>query len=254
MRHLPFSLVVLGLICATMVLLQTSSCHAYAGRRREGLTDKERVSGFLHKPDSAPQSFDCKARALAYVYAQHIQPNRGKDLSTVADALMLQTLCNYTVEDLTITTTNMRGVVPMAPPSSSSLNNIIRHDVEDSNNTFYVDVNKGSDNNSGSISSPFKTIYRALTASQISETSPSTIIMREGTYYLTSTIQLSSRDSGLTIMSYPGEKVEINGGIPIAIPGWKPYNISSAPRTYASTKHIYEKIPETQSNTTTIQT
>lgn len=50
----------------------------------------------------------------------------------------------------------------------------------------------------------------------------------QGTYYLSSTINLGPDNSGLTFSAYNGEAVEINGGIPLTTK-WVPYNTSIYP-------------------------
>ena len=54
------------------------------------------------------------------------------------------------------------------------------------------------------------------------------ITMREGVYYLTSTIHLGQTDSHLAIRSYQGEKVDISGGFPLELDWQKQGNILTA--------------------------
>ena len=54
------------------------------------------------------------------------------------------------------------------------------------------------------------------------------ITMREGVYYLASTVHLAQRDSHLAIRSYHGEKVDISGGFPLELNWHKQGNILTA--------------------------
>ena len=95
--------------------------------------------------------------------------------------------------------------------------------------SFYVDANKGSDSNSGTMESPFQTINKAVMAAR--NAGPfSTIILREGTFYLTETIQLNSKDKGLTIQNYPNEVAWISGG-KVIMPKWEKYDVDSSKKT-----------------------
>ena len=75
--------------------------------------------------------------------------------------------------------------------------------------SFYVSTS-GSSNGDGSSSSPFATLQQALTAAENSSTK--TIDLEGGTYNLSSTINLSSADNGITIESAPGSQAVLDGG------------------------------------------
>jgi hypothetical protein len=76
-----------------------------------------------------------------------------------------------------------------------------------SENSYYV-ATSGSDANSGSISEPFKTIQRGISAL----TAGDTLLIRSGTYTEKVTIRNSGSSVGfITIKNYPGEKVIISG-------------------------------------------
>lgn len=73
---------------------------------------------------------------------------------------------------------------------------------------YFVAPN-GGDSNSGAESSPFKTISKAVAVAQAGEG----IYLREGVYYVSSTITLSgkgSAESSYYIWAYPGEQPVIN--------------------------------------------
>lgn len=67
----------------------------------------------------------------------------------------------------------------------------------------------GSDTNTGSLNSPFKTIEKAVTVVQPGET----VYVREGTYNLTATITLGrsgTENARITLQAYPGETPVLN--------------------------------------------
>ena len=154
-------------------------------------------------------------------FARKIQPFRSKaQFQQIADALngaQEAQNCNVTVDD-------KEGVlaentVPRFPlPSTSST-------------AFYVDAIKGSDSNSGSESSPFKTILKAVSASRSIGPASCTIVLREGTFYLSETVQLGAEDSGLSIQNYPGEEVWVSGG-KVLTPNWEVYNTTKPANIY----------------------
>ena len=156
------------------------------------------------------KSFDCKMRDLAMAYARKIQPFRTKlQFQEIADALngaIEAQHCNVSVSDLPDDGGYKAPVYPLLT----------------SGTMFYVDANKGSDSNSGSMASPFKTISKAVIAAR-SAGQHSTIVLREGTFYLSDTIQLGADDSYLTIQNYPNEEVWISGG-KVIMPIWESVN------------------------------
>ncbi len=58
----------------------------------------------------------------------------------------------------------------------------------------------------------FFKVYKALEASR-KVGGANTIYLRGGIHYLDSPIELSSRDSGLILSSYPNEVAQLNGGM-----------------------------------------
>ena len=71
-------------------------------------------------------------------------------------------------------------------------------------NSWFVDTNKGSDSNVGSITSPWKSISHAVdNLPQMS--SQRFLYLRGGVYYLNETISLSAKHSHLTISAYISE-------------------------------------------------
>lgn len=73
--------------------------------------------------------------------------------------------------------------------------------------TYYIDPN-GNDNNAGTITAPFRTIYQA----QVAATAGDTIYFRAGIYNeLLSIWENGTATARLTIAAYPGEHVVIDG-------------------------------------------
>jgi parallel beta-helix repeat protein len=74
---------------------------------------------------------------------------------------------------------------------------------------FYVSTT-GSDSGDGSVAHPFATLGRAVTAMEQSGSIKATYL-EGGTYKLGSTVNLGSKDSGMTIESAPGAKAVLDG-------------------------------------------
>ena len=164
------------------------------------------------------KSFDCKMRRLALDFAHKIQPFRSKvHFQMIADALNgapEAQNCSVTVPDSYGAEDNIMNTLPLPTGVAK---------------TFYVDTIKGKDSNTGSIKYPFKTIMRAVKAARFAG-KYSTIVLREGTFYLTETIELEPQDKGLTIQSYQEEEVWISGG-KVITPKWERYDVNPSKGT-----------------------
>merc|ERR1719183_2495884 len=71
----------------------------------------------------------------------------------------------------------------------------------------YVDAEIGQDSNAGTEKAPLKTV-----AAAVAKAPKGNVVLREGTHFLESTLQLGSENSGLTISAYPGETPVVSGG------------------------------------------
>lgn len=162
----------------------------------------------------ASETFDCVAREFVWQYAQQIQPWR-TNIQDVFDALQLSTLCNVSQPKQIVRAPKPKIKLPVRVGGSSDV--------------VYVDANLGSDSNSGSFTSPLKTIQKAVDVA----VSDATIYLRQGTYYLESTINLGPENSELTFTAYNNEPVQINGGIPLTTK-WAPYNTSGSNNIYVT--------------------
>ena len=94
--------------------------------------------------------------------------------------------------------------------------------------TFYVSTS-GDDNSPGTRKLPFATLHRAQEAIRQSRktSTPVTVLVREGTYYLRSPLTFGPEDSGskeapITYAAYPEERVTISGGRKLTC-NWIPY-------------------------------
>ena len=137
--------------------------------------------------------------------------------------------------------------------------------------TFHVDV-AGDDTASGGWQSPFRTIHRALAAvrSQRAATTsdvgagrgrsqqqrtvpePAAIVLHAGEHFLNATIELTAKDSGLTITASAGAagNVTVSGGI-VLTPRWKK---SSRPAANPSANIWETDIPSTIKDILGLQT
>jgi hypothetical protein len=93
---------------------------------------------------------------------------------------------------------------------------------------FYVSPS-GNDNNPGSANRPFKTLHRAQEAVRKwgNGSAPIKVLVREGTYYLQSSLIFLPEDSGksdgqVVYAASPGERVTLSGGRKL-ICNWIPY-------------------------------
>lgn len=162
-------------------------------------------------------TFDCKMRELAMDYAHKIQPwLSDMKFKEVADALNGA----QEAQNCNISFSRPVQILPPKPPSFSPLHAA----------TFYVDANKGSDSNSGTMDAPFMTIPKAVVAARKCNLGAD-IILRSGTFYLTDTIMLNDKDSELTIQNYPDEEVTVSGGKVIQ-PTWEAVNTDNSMNIY----------------------
>ena len=95
---------------------------------------------------------------------------------------------------------------------------------------FYV-ATTGSDTNAGSFVAPFQTLGKAqlaVRAALPSATGPVHVWVRGGTYYLGSTLEFGTADSGsvsvpVTWSGYSNETAVISGAVPLS-PSWSTYS------------------------------
>jgi hypothetical protein len=148
-------------------------------------------------PQGVPADFECGWRALAYQYAQTLQPFRSAEsFAAIHDGLELASLCNQT----------FKAPLGSPPPPAASLAPRF------SASTLYVDAVNGNDANSGTEASPLQHIAAAVTAAR-KLPGPNTIVLRgNGVHRVTSAITLTVADSGLSFVAFPGEAPVVSGG------------------------------------------
>eukprot|EP01116_Phalansterium_solitarium_P024441 TRINITY_DN8967_c0_g1_i1.p1 TRINITY_DN8967_c0_g1~~TRINITY_DN8967_c0_g1_i1.p1 ORF type:complete len:796 (-),score=236.81 TRINITY_DN8967_c0_g1_i1:141-2528(-) len=156
---------------------------------------------------------DCQFRELALEYSQKVLNNQGAN--AISAALNLSACPGHAASDVA----KERPWVAVRP-----------HKAADDSATFYVSVN-GSDTNDGSESAPFATLSAARAAIRqlgpVGSRPSVTVYVRQGTYYLQETFELTWEDSGsatspIVYAAYPGESVTISGGVPLYL-DWSSY-------------------------------
>ena len=174
--------------------------------------------------------YDCGVRLLALNFAKKIMPycngqlidNESDkscvhDLMKINDALELETRCRLNDNLSEIDIPKMKSA-PQASKSDAQLNPVSSENADKFNKNLqkkiYVDqrFSKSSD---GSFEAPFKTVGEAIDHSRTTpfKNSLKIIIIRAGTYYLSETIQLSTRDSNMVIRNYKNERVILSGAV-----------------------------------------
>jgi hypothetical protein len=162
-------------------------------------------------PCGADAKVDCGVRELALKYATSLLPGNEQK---VFDALELGTRCNGT-----------RYSLPDRTPTAGSPG----HHPTDQAAQLFVDPVKGSDTaGDGSEAKPFMSIRHAVnvTRKSLADSGVTTIVLRAGTHYLTQTLELEARDSGLHFINYHVEErdedVVISGAQLITDLKWQP--------------------------------
>ena len=190
----------MGLLTTSTLLLFTSLACAAPDHR------------FLVGPNGIDPSTDCAMRWLTYNYSVHLLPQRAP-LQSVFDALRLQLDCNATLP-------STAAALPRPSRRASSSPSYAA--------TYFADAVHGSDSNPGTQAAPFATIGRAVAASR-SGPRPPQIVLRNGTFYLPSTIELGAADSGLSITAFPSESPVLSGGVPLAAMKWTSFQPPGPP-------------------------
>ena len=135
-------------------------------------------------------NFECEIRKLALETAEALLGPSPR----VYDALQLLDCDSVQRPTATSSTSTATAVTP-------------DNDKDKDKDTIYVDCANGSDNNNGKdLAFPLKTIQAGI------DKNPSgTVVLRAGTCHLNSTINLSSKNSGITITTLPGEEAILSG-------------------------------------------
>lgn len=158
------------------------------------------VSGYKGKIPGSQATFDCAMRKFAYTFGKTLLPRQGS-FSSLYWALNL----NASDCSLPAPSDNVGHRAPtVALPSDA----------------VYVSP-AGDDAAVGAFGAPLGSVHagveKALT------TTSKTVVLREGIHYITSTLELSSRHSGLSIIGYPGEVPTVSGGVELKVQ-WKAHD------------------------------
>eukprot|EP00490_Sorites_sp_Unknown_P000567 CAMPEP_0114671578 /NCGR_PEP_ID=MMETSP0191-20121206/41390_1 /TAXON_ID=126664 /ORGANISM="Sorites sp." /LENGTH=518 /DNA_ID=CAMNT_0001931745 /DNA_START=49 /DNA_END=1602 /DNA_ORIENTATION=+ len=151
-------------------------------------------------PIPVPLEFDCAVREYAWEYGIQIQ-NRHGSFVTLYDALQLNA-CNVTRPKET------ERNIPKYDNSNNDNNNCV----------YYIDPVNGNDSNDGlKTVSAFKSIERGIERTRIMREGKQvcTLNLMKGVHYQATTIDITSKDSYLTIQNYNGEEAVISGGVAI---------------------------------------
>jgi hypothetical protein len=182
-------------------------------------TRKELTSLLKSKgPAGVPADFECAWRSLAFDYAKIIQPQMtSSQQQDVFNGLELGSLCNQT-----------NNISPATVSVSSTSDDEARARISDAATAVYVDAVNGNDSNSGSESSPFKTISFAVSFVR-SAPKPATVVLRgNGVHRLTSTLQLTEADNFLSIVNYPGDASPVISSGMVLSTSWQPVTSDDA--------------------------
>jgi hypothetical protein len=177
------------------------------------------LAALLGAASADRNSFDCPMRELAVSFAAYANPHlSAAQLQGVADALdgtpeKTPANCTVTVPPALLAARDRPRFRPFPLPTSSS-----------SATTVFVSYASGSDSNPGTQAQPFKTLPRAVAATRAAGPDANSIVLRGGTHYLTDTLVLDSRDSGLTIQAFSGEEPWVSRGTPLASVSWTSVN------------------------------
>mmetsp|Transcript_5666 Transcript_5666/g.13013 ORF Transcript_5666/g.13013 Transcript_5666/m.13013 type:complete len:787 (+) Transcript_5666:23-2383(+) len=151
--------------------------------------------------EGVPASFDCKMRKLAYAYGKKLLPRMGAFESLYYALDLNSPDCHE----------QLHGPIPVP----------LHHKLPEK--ALFVAVD-GNDHGDGSKAQPLKTMQ---VAADKAAHAGAALVLRAGTHFLDKTLELGPLHSGLVIMAYPGEQVEVSGGRKLQV-SWKPYNVTGA--------------------------
>jgi len=168
-----------------------------------------------------PNSTDCRAYMLQYEFSLRLMPERAP-LRDVFDSLQLYTNCGVTPPSASLSTAFFKPLSKMELSSKCTVDPI------------FVDAVSGDDSNLGSITSPVKTIARAVSVTRASRllfsgsAITTCIVLRGGVHYLSDTISFTSADSGLIFSGHIDDSPAwVSGGTLLPSLQWTQYNPGS---------------------------
>jgi hypothetical protein len=156
----------------------------------------------------------CCSQHLAYEYALHLRPDLAP-FPEVYDALRLYHLCD---EPMPSAYARLKQRLPNTPLGTSAA----RSEQQESRastrrllqeqHVIYADASLGLDTSPGSKDAPVKSLERAVLLSR-AVAGPRTVLLAQGTYYLSQALVLTAADSNLTITSSPGATAVVSGAL-----------------------------------------
>lgn len=150
------------------------------------------------RPVNVDPDLDCAIKELAWEHAKQLLPRQGV-FKSAYDALELGS-CNTSLS---------------AGKQYERRPFLYQPQVEAAAVQIYVDAVNGDDSNPGTIDKPVRTLLQAVSLYRLksgAEGVQGIIYLREGTHFLTETINLGPEDSNLIITGYSNEKATISGG------------------------------------------
>ena len=190
------------------------------------------ITGLGNPPPPPPVSaqLECDLRQIIFSNAVKLLPalsprRQSAQRSALFDALRLgSTGCNHSAP-LASDDTQMT-------PHAVEVSVMLQQLKPPSKLVLYVDPLRGQDAlvADGSIDLPFQTIgfaramvlARRAAAQATPAVLPAVVILREGVYYLNTTLALGVDDAHVTWVAYPGHEVTISGGRPLGSLEWSP--------------------------------
>jgi len=204
------------------------------------------------RPVNANPDFDCAWRTYAFEFSTQIQPwLTTNQLNDLYDALEIKAFnCNTSMlaPSLLAQVTNRdiasdEVIISRSTTFSPSTAAIVNKITTSTGTSFYVDYSQGSDTNNGSLQAPFKTIAYAVNISRTVpiDQKPVTLYLRNGTHYITSTINLTPQDNGLSFLAYNNEIPVLSGTLHLPPLTWTPYNKTNTTWSlvYNDTNNVY---------------
>ena len=200
--------------------------------------------------DAVPSTFDCLMRKAAYEYGKKLLPRR-KDFLELYYALDLNLDvamtdgdsddCHLSLDSResstassTATTSNTRRSLRQGEDVSEEEASPQEALPDDAVFVAPLPTNQASSNlnrlnrlaayKGGSQQNPFYSVQEAVDYA-VASTKSKHVVLRGGVHYLSQTILLTAKHSGLRLTAFPDESPVVSGGIPLHnIQEWKPYN------------------------------
>ena len=155
--------------------------------------------------DQVPAGFDCEMRKAAYAFGKKTLPRLG-DFMPLFYALDLNEDC--------------------ATSTPSGMNGATGANVRVPADAIFVEPAlkpRAATGALGTIGFPFRSLQAAADAAAAQHNTSKTVVLRGGTYYLSSPLNLDARHSGLTFVNMPNESPVVSGGTELKVK-WQPYD------------------------------